>query len=1137
MLPSKENETRPPEVELTGHGFEAVPVRRSPFLQAQRQGDAEGPPVRVVWLWVWVVSGLLMSGCQPYLDHEVTTFSARPESAGLGGPRRKLQLEAITGDEQSLLLTFNQPLRVPGDVAAEVPFRPRLTPAGQPFELQFDGLASVRVRFAAPLPMASDFQLELPSGWRAATGMAFSAPLRQRWSTPRPELLSVSPGNGPSRDGSASRKSLALGEPLLLTFNQPVVPGSVEAALIWERLDEPEARPEPVRLEALPEEPKGSQRRFLMRQGTTRPGTYRLTLEPGVRAVQGPLRGRKPSEFLVEVGERSLNYSGPGLLAGRPEIELEFSEPVDSAELSRCLICLPSGTASPTIETGEGKALLRFPGAQPDRLVLTAGLRARDGSVLQREIELQVGPSDTPQEVARSRTRLASDQFYYPSGATIRLAALMNLVDLPEGQVALTLRDDAGKVRQRTAVTAPASGLLVASLEAPSQPGRYTIGLDPEAVGGSLEVEVAPVAEDGERYEIAWKESGAALAAVLSREGGRRRKVALRAYLRPSVDEPPPGWERTSGFAPAWIALGSTLETELPVPSAGLEMGGELVVEAFDQEQPDLVVARQTRPVEGSAVGLSLLNDPDQPGGVRARLIGASAPAVEAKLSHEVSRGVLETVLRASAGELRASWRKRGETAASTSTPAVAAPLELDVGRSDGVRGDLRAGSELRLRLRGERPGSAFVLLSGPELEGWSREFRSSFAGRPQPVSRPLLPPHWPSSGDAVPWQEEIAESGECRVAAPTSAGPFRWRVLGRAEDGSPLSAEAVASLTTAESWSAFAPPGARLGDSFQAGVLFRSAPDQPGALGLTATALTGQGWLAPTGYLRTDRVLKGAGSSRLPFSYRLDTASTADPKMAWQLGHGGELHPLERELTVFPTEPLPLGEGRASLLPSALRHLPVRGDRPWRLQLLPPVARGASSWVSVSGASGSLGKVHLLAGAAPVWLQGAGPGTLHLTHLQGAAVSYEMFRLEPDLGLTIPWGERFYLFRELLDSRGGSAASMSVASSEESKIRLTLVAPEPIEALSVHLPLPGGVRALSLEPSPDRPATPQVDWSAREGEVRFELDSLSEGEYVWEIAVEAVSEGDFLWPTARGFAGDGSLQALSGSSRLTISP
>jgi hypothetical protein len=490
-------------------------------------------------------------------------------------------------------------------------------------------------------------------------------------------------------------------------------------------------------------------------------------------------------------------------------------------------------------------------------------------------------------------------------------------------------------------------------------------------------------------------------------------------------------------------------------------------------------------------------------------------------------------------GRQRAAWISRSALVPMGLPPNGQVDLSLTVEREDRLQELPRTGQNLRLSLQRGGPGDGWkgMLFHSPSLPGWPAPepgLASSFLGD-SPVeptfreSYPLLPPAEPERPtlDVI----SLEANTEIVLAAPSRPGSFRWRAVARDDLGRFAWADQVVEIGNVSRWSASLPWGARVGDSFEAGIKFVSGPTESAALGLTATALVGEPNLTPSGYLRTAGVVKPGGSYFLGFTYSLEQQAKDRVSLAWELGHGGKLHQQDATLEMFPTAPVPRGSGVASLPAGAVRRVPVVGKEPWRLSLRSP-EEGEESVIELLGPKGSLGKVRLVAGAAPVTLQGAGPGTLELSHRGGAAITYEMSRLEPDQGETRPWASQVYLFRYLVDQAG--RATDSAVKGKNARIRLHLVNPAQLKALRVNVPLPGGLRPVALEPVRDN--TPDPAWRVQPGSVEFDLENLGAGEYEWDLEAEVESVGDYLWPTAQATTPEVDLQALSGSGRLTVS-
>lgn len=1402
---------------------------------------------------------LLLLGCQPYVDSEQVEFTS--QIAGFG-PKRQLELIALQSEPSSLLLVFNQPLRSLESTDLTAPFEVSVHPPVPISSTALEGVAGVRVTFSQPLAFASTYTVEVPCGWRSMTGVALVAPIRRRWSTPRPELASVSVVGQPASPPGAPLR-LAHGDSLELGFNQPVAFGSVRGALSLVRL---EAGGAPVRWELEPVETEQGGKdhtRFVLNPGLLEENvTYKLALAPGVKGLEGPLRGNRAQHVLVD-SYRPLRYLGSATLAAAGLVELEFSAPVSPGELLRCLSTAPSAArpASVTVDPKNPRRLrLRFDAPFPRRLFLV-GLESQEGPRLEQPVSieleasaagieeppgpmvplvlsgrglsglsagrisswklsleqaiaasvaaprvwegkgsafwergkpvlvgkalapakvtqvlpgkgpvppsflavrwqgrtsvlrglavatgLQLGAASTAQGVrvkVRRRSdgaaqpgcevylrgaptgsdlgrrlktdahgeallpwgpskarpeplfvvaRMGKDQTFLPIQPPAELPAPLASTFLvtdqafyaPEQEILISgfrwkktgeastarlslLPFDSAAALATVKASVDENGMLEARTQAPLQPGQYRLLLEDEQAGASMtSFRVCPVAQDGEAYSLEAAEEQGAWVGKLSREGARHRKAGLRCYLRPlpgQVGEVE-GWTRLMGQQPSWEALGSTTtesELRLTVPSRD----GVLVWEAFDLDEPSLVLARTSYELESSAPVLSLRFEPmvtgpgqqtvspvvegegaegaelsaalmmRAPGGdwqeletrpqlrgpwalryreagtyrilLRAVLAGGQvlgsawerqiSPseladpglAVEPKVAMP-GAALTPSLAPASAGEqvwlqltgggeetgqfavvgadgtlppltvgvarsmallvqtVQLSplhWGEQRGRAVVRTTPVPLGPLSrradltLTVTREDGVNAAPQAGQDLRLTVQRMGPGNGwtgFALVS-PVLEGWPRPappLLESFLGRtpapePDPQSYPLLPKDFAEGASEIRHGLSLEPESQLTLPGPGRPGSYRWSVFGRDDAGRFAWSQTTVEIGEISRWDSFLPWGARAGDDFEAGIVFASGPKETSPIGLTATALTGDGRLAPSGYLRTAGVAKPGDSCMLPFHYRLGVDASTSEELGWALGHGGQKHEQQARLKVFQTPSVPRGGAVAVLQSGARRRLPVKGPQPWRLFLNPP-EKGQEAHISVYGPTGSLGKMHLKPGAPHLELQGGGPGTVTIVHEGGSPITYQMFRLQPDAGETTPWGARLYLFRQLIDEGGDPVSSVTVG--EPARVIIDLVNPAPLDTVNLRLPLPGGLRPVELRAT--RQGTPEPVWSSGPGRVDFELTSLPAGEFVWELEVAPEVAGDYLWPTAQVTA-RGGLQALSGSGRVRV--
>ena len=491
-------------------------------------------------------------------------------------------------------------------------------------------------------------------------------------------------------------------------------------------------------------------------------------------------------------------------------------------------------------------------------------------------------------------------------------------------------------------------------------------------------------------------------------------------------------------------------------------------------------------------------------------------------------------------GEQRVLWQTH-------STPVPLGPLSrkaelnLAVSRDDGVNAKLQAGQDLRLTMQRMGPGDGWTgaVMVSPTLDGWpspAPALLDSFLGHSASSDSPrgtypLLDEGFAGHPSMIRIPVALEPESQLSLPGPGASGTYRCWAIGRDDAGRFAWAQATAGLDPVSSWKPFLPWGARVGDSFEAGLTFQSGPAEASAIGLTGTALVNEGRLAPSGYLRTAGVAKPGASSSLRFNYELGQTASGSQRLGWELGHGGKRHQQEARLEVFDTPAVPRGGQLAILQTGVEGRLAVKGSEPWRLHLHAPQEGGTEeATVSVFGPTGSLGKVHLRPGTPHLELQGAGPGTVTIAHEGGPPITYNLFRLQQDTGETAPWGARLYLMRQMVNEAGDAVSTVTIG--KPSRVVIDLVNPAPLESVRVRMPLPGGVRPVALKTV--REGTPTPKWNSGPGFVDFDLSGLPGGEFVWELEVSPEVAGDYLWPTAQATA-SGGLQALSGSSRVKV--
>lgn len=113
-------------------------------------------------------------------------------------------------------MVFNQPIRsLDGDEKPQ--FLPAFVPPVAIKEVSYEGVAGLRVSFAAPLIASKQYTLRIPAGWRAATGALLSAPVERLWKAPSlkspDEALKASPWDSlsPPAENSSDEVSPPIG--------------------------------------------------------------------------------------------------------------------------------------------------------------------------------------------------------------------------------------------------------------------------------------------------------------------------------------------------------------------------------------------------------------------------------------------------------------------------------------------------------------------------------------------------------------------------------------------------------------------------------------------------------------------------------------------------------------------------------------------------------------------------------------------------------------------------------------------------------------------------------------------------------------------------------------------------------------
>ena len=341
------------------------------------------------------------------MDHEVRLFDFDQDFADFG-PKRQLELVEVQGDNESLTLIFNQPLRLPSQGDATPFFDIEMDPPVPNLRSEFVGVAGIKITPEKALPFSTRYQVGVPSGWRAPTGAAMLRAVKKTWTTPRPAVVEVSTKSHGSSKQFEDPVLLSEGEGLRLLFNQPISRASLEQVADWREAISPGKESLPFRFHEV-ESPAGRDHtEYLFEPSGLQPGLdYRLTLRAGLKGLQGPLRAEREQKFLLR-SPRSLEYSGPAKLAWGPggTLELRFSTKVSVEEVERSVIAFPGRRPfqvtlleRPSSEGGSSVQLRWTEGGFPYALRILEGLTSEDGQRLEADVNLPI--QERPAETTR----------------------------------------------------------------------------------------------------------------------------------------------------------------------------------------------------------------------------------------------------------------------------------------------------------------------------------------------------------------------------------------------------------------------------------------------------------------------------------------------------------------------------------------------------------------------------------------------------------------------------------------------------------------------------------------------------------------------------------------------------------------
>jgi hypothetical protein len=310
----------------------------------------------------------------------------RPVSVVFGAPR------GATVDPPEISLVFDRPMRALDLAGDEARAPVTMTPA---VKGRWGWVGTTALQFVPEdhLPRATAFIVEVPAGTRALDGTALEKPFTLSFTTARPAVARVEPGDGAT--GLSPKTTFAL------RFNQPVRPEDVakSVALLVGEPPKPEPfdvkRPDPKN-EALAE--------LVPRAPLPLDTAVALEVEPGLRGLEGPLvaEARHAYRFrtygpLALAKVRCDEDTPHGRCAASGGLGVELTNRVKLGDLKRAVrIDPPVKLAWPTWLTDEeltnGVNLEgRFLPGRTYRLTLTASaLKDEHGQALARDVRRDV---------------------------------------------------------------------------------------------------------------------------------------------------------------------------------------------------------------------------------------------------------------------------------------------------------------------------------------------------------------------------------------------------------------------------------------------------------------------------------------------------------------------------------------------------------------------------------------------------------------------------------------------------------------------------------------------------------------------------------------------------------------------------
>jgi hypothetical protein len=355
--------------------------------------------VRIAAQHIVLLACLILVGCQPYPDHGDLIQDFRADAVDFG-TRRELKLVNSRGDEEGLVLQFNQPLQRLSELGEPVPFELDFRPRIPVEDMRREGVATVRIDFAEKLPPAHIYRAVIPPGWRALTGASLVRAQTVEWETARPALSEVDPVPGEAAWS--------------MVFNQPIDQESLNRKLVVPGLSEED-------YDIVPLDPTHYELRIL-----TPVAVASLKLSAGLESKVGALRGVE-QEFPLTGDSAGVFFCETS--EWLPELgaaHFIFSEKVSRTELLHELEGMEQAAGQLYSEDGKDYILFLGDVSRARQLTISDSLTAQNGARLLQEVNLTATAirRPAPREKHRSFQRLKPSEtvLSLPTGEKTRVA-------------------------------------------------------------------------------------------------------------------------------------------------------------------------------------------------------------------------------------------------------------------------------------------------------------------------------------------------------------------------------------------------------------------------------------------------------------------------------------------------------------------------------------------------------------------------------------------------------------------------------------------------------------------------------------------------------------------------------------------